>query len=67
MRGLILGSPGPAGSPAICLLFGAGAPTSSTDPYVSGAAVGSLYIQYDNSSPGLWFRGASGWQQISIP
>jgi hypothetical protein len=67
MRGLILGSPGAVGSAGICVLYGLGAPANNTDPFVSGAAPGSLYVDYTPSAPGLWFRGASSWTQISIP
>jgi hypothetical protein len=65
MRGSILGSPGPVGSPAICDLFGSGSPLTSTDPNVSGAQVGSSYRDYVNGA--LWFKTLNGWQQVTIP
>jgi hypothetical protein len=67
MRGLILGSPGVAGSPAICDLFGSGSPLTSTDPIVAGAQIGSTYRDY--TTPALWFKTAlpNTWQQITIP
>jgi hypothetical protein len=67
MKGLILGSPGPVGSKGICILYGLGSPSASSDPFVSGAAPGSLFIDYTASAPALWFRGASSWVQITIP
>jgi hypothetical protein len=66
MKGLILGSPGPIGSPGLCLLYGSGAPAANPDPIVSGAAQGSLYIDY--GTPALWFKSsASAWTQVTIP
>ena len=50
MKGLIVGSPGPKGSSAICLLYGAGAPTVNTDPYIAGSQLGSLYVDYANGA-----------------
>lgn len=67
MKGLILGSPGVVGSPALCILYGQGSPVTNPDPYIGGAALGSLYIDND-SNPTLWFKTAPGtWTQISIP
>jgi len=71
MRGLILGSPGVAGSPAICILFGQGTPTVNQDPSLDNCALGSLYIDY--SAPALWFKTSvttptsTGWTQVTIP
>ncbi len=65
MRGLILGSPGVAGSAAICDLFGSGSPLTSTDPIVANAQVGSTYRDYAGGT--FWFRTVNGWQQVSIP
>jgi len=68
MKGLLLGSPGRAGSPGICILYGLGSPATNTDPFVSGAAAGSLYIDYTPAAPALWFKSsATAWTQISIP
>jgi hypothetical protein len=65
-KGLILGSPGPAGSAAIVVLYGSGSPASNTDPNVSGARQGSLYIDY--ATPALYFKTSpTAWTQVAIP
>jgi hypothetical protein len=66
MKGLLLGSPGVAGSPGICILYGQGAPASNPDPFVNGAAQGSLYIDY--STPALYFKSSpSAWVMLTVP
>lgn len=65
VNGLLLGSPGPAGSAPIFILYGSGAPSTNPDPNLTGAQLGSLYIDY--ATPALWFKTASGWTQITIP
>ncbi len=67
MKGLLLGNPGKVGAQSpICILYGNGAPASNPDPFVSGAAQGSLYVDY--TTPALWFKSAaSSWTQVSIP
>lgn len=65
MRGAILGSPGPAGSPAICDLYGSGSPVSSTDPIIQNASVGSTFRDYVNGQ--FFFKTLTGWQQVTIP
>jgi hypothetical protein len=65
MRGLILGSPGVAGSPAICDLFGSGSPLTSTDPIVTNAGIGSTYRDYVGGT--FWFKTATAWTQVTIP
>lgn len=63
--GVILGAPGPAGSPPLGFFYGSGAPTASTNPLITKAAVGSLYS--DHTGGNLWFMASSGWTQVSIP
>jgi hypothetical protein len=73
MKGQILGSPGPAGSPAIVIVYGSGNPNASTDQYVIGASIGSLYIDYTGYGIAigvatLWFKtGTQTWNQIAVP
>jgi hypothetical protein len=64
-KGMLLGSPGPIGSPAIAFLYGAGSPLSNPDPNVANCQTGSLYTDYKGGT--LWFRTTTGWQQITIP
>lgn len=64
-KGLILGAPGPVGSPAILDMYGMGSPLTNPDPNISGAQVGSTYRDYVNGN--LWFKTLTGWQQITIP
>ena len=67
MKGLILGSPGPVGSPGIVDMYGAGSPANNPDPIIAGAQIGSTYRDY--TTPALWFKTAlpNTWQQITIP
>ena len=60
-KGLVLGSPGPVGSPAIVILYGAGAPTSNSDPNIAGAQLGSLYLDYANGAMYLKTALPNGW------
>ncbi len=65
-NGLTLGVPGAAGSSPIFLLYGAGSPANSSDPNVTLAQLGSLFVDY--TTPGLWFKtSANAWTQISVP
>jgi hypothetical protein len=63
--GVIIGCPGPAGSPPIMHCYGSGSPVNSTNPLITGAQIGSLYSDYVGGN--LWFKGASGWTQVTIP
>jgi hypothetical protein len=65
IHGVLLGAPGIAGSPSIGHFYGSGSPANSTDAMIINAQLGSLYSDY--TTPGLWFKGANGWQQITIP
>jgi hypothetical protein len=71
MKGLVLGSPGPIGSPAIVILFGQGTPTVNPDPNLDNCQLGSLYLDY--LTPALWFKNSvttasnTGWTQVTIP
>lgn len=66
-KGLILGSPGPIGSPAILDMYGAGSPANNSDPNIVGAQIGSTYRDY--ATPALWFKTAmpNTWTQVTIP
>jgi hypothetical protein len=70
-KGLLLGAPGPIGSPSIGIFFGQGTPTANPDPNLDGAQLGSLYIDF--LTPALWFKTSvttitsTGWTQISVP
>jgi hypothetical protein len=66
-KGLILGSPGPIGSPAICILYGSGPPSANPDPNVANCQIGSIYTDYTGAT--LWFKTAepNTWTQITIP
>jgi len=56
INGEILGSPGPVGSPAVCILYGAGSPASqtvdTTTANVQNCALASIYLDYLN---GAWY------------
>jgi hypothetical protein len=65
VNGILLGSPGVAGSGGVYFFVDAGAPANSSDPQVAGAQTGSLYSDYVGGN--LWFKTASGWQQITVP
>jgi hypothetical protein len=64
-NGILLGSPGPAGSAGVYFFVQSGPPSASSDPKVAAAQTGSLYSDFANGN--LWFKTASGWTQISIP
>jgi hypothetical protein len=56
VSGFVLGSPGPVGSAPVCVLYGAGSPTSQTidpaAPNVRNCALASIYLDYFN---GAWY------------
>jgi hypothetical protein len=65
-HGIILGSPGVAGSSPIAILYGVGNPANSNDPNVSIASQGSLFI--DAQTPALYFKTSpTAWNFITIP
>jgi hypothetical protein len=69
-HGIILGSPGSIGSPAIAILFGSGSPTSQTvdasqcNPV--NCQIGSLYLDYLNGAMYLKTAVAT-WTQVTVP
>lgn len=69
--GHVLGAPGVAGSPSLCILYGQGAPSAQTVDVamdnVQNCQLGSLYIDYP--TPALYFKTAmpNTWTQITIP
>ncbi len=66
-KGIVLGSPGSIGSPAILDMYGTGSPLTNPDPNIVGAQIGSTYRDY--TTPALWFKTAlpNTWTQISVP
>lgn len=58
--GIVLGNPGPVGSPSICDLYGQGAPSTQTPDVtmdnVANCAVGSTYRDYVGAH--LYFKTA---------
>ena len=64
VNGLIIGCPGPVGSPPIYLLYDSADPANSTNPNVTQGQVGSLLVKYVDGT--LWQKTAPNtWTQIS--
>ena len=67
--GISIGEPAGPGKPALCLLYGAGAPsTQVVDPTVmnvQSCALGSLYVDF--AGPGFYQKTAlpNTWTQMS--
>lgn len=61
VNGILLGSPGPVGSPGVYIFRNAGPPATSTDPAVAKAQLGSLYLDYVNGF--LYVLQSGGWTQ----
>jgi hypothetical protein len=63
--GLVVGTPGPIPSAPLGFYYGNGSPLNSTNNVIVNAQIGSIYSDYIGGN--LWFKGASGWTQVTIP
>ena len=58
-NGILLGSPGIAGSAGVYILVESGPPANNSDPLVVSASLGSLYLDYLNGL--LYVKQSGGW------